>query len=372
VKHFRGIDGLRAWLAWIVVVSHIGLLTAADLRFPILATLDTAAVKAVAVFIIISGFVITHLLLEKREPYLPYITRRFLRMYPIYAVCLSIGIFASYLHFAAFADRPWGELVPQPALLAAELKSLQGAGFGWHVLAHYTLVHGAISNRVLDLSQYMFLGPAWSLSLEWQFYVLAPLVLWGLRGRKGGITVALTAVTAYACYRQGWLGDFIEPSFLPGAALYFAIGIASRLVFAKLPRPTAYPVAALIIATGFVILTRELIPFVFWLAFLAWMRLDAPADVLSKRIDRVLHLAFNSAPAQFLGARSYSTYLIHEPIIHVVVYVCVKHVALGQLQTIAATLVLAPALTLLASLVLYRYVEAPAIAFGKRLFHEAR
>src|SRR5579862_198970 len=127
MTHFRSIDGLRAWLAWIVVFSHITLYTATDVRVPVLEhTLDIAAMRAVSIFIIISGFVITHLLLEQRESYLPFITRRFLRIYPVYLICLGAGVFATRLHLAAFAGHPWGIYVPQPDLLAAEISSLSG------------------------------------------------------------------------------------------------------------------------------------------------------------------------------------------------------------------------------------------------------
>src|ERR1700761_2937765 len=114
MKHFRSIDGLRAWLAWFVVVAHVGLHTAAQTQVPFLQnTFGSLGPRAVETFIIISGFVITHLLLERHEPYPVYITRRFLRIYPIYFVCLCAGIVAMYLHFAAFAHHPWGNIVPQ-------------------------------------------------------------------------------------------------------------------------------------------------------------------------------------------------------------------------------------------------------------------
>src|ERR1700743_625586 len=113
MKHFHGIDGLRAWLAWTVVFAHVFMLTAADIKWPALHRLSIAADHAVSVFIIISGFVITHLILEKKEKYIPYITRRFLRIYPVYFLCLFIGIYATWVHIDAFASHPWGDLTPR-------------------------------------------------------------------------------------------------------------------------------------------------------------------------------------------------------------------------------------------------------------------
>ncbi len=369
MKHFRCIDGLRAWLAWIVVFAHIALYTAADVRVPLLKhTLGFGAHQAVSIFIIISGFVITNLLLERQEGYVAYLTRRFLRIYPLYFVCLCAGICATYLHFIAFAGHPWGAYVPQPDLLAAETRSLAGNGFSWNLLAHLSLLHGAIPNGVLGVSEYTFLAPAWSLSLEWQFYLVAPLILVALGHRSGRILVSVAALAGYLAFTRGWLGEFFDPSFLPGAALQFATGIATRLVFSRLPRLDAYPAAAVILGLGFIGLSHDLLPFVFWLAFVAWMRTERGSEDPGMAVERWFDRVFNSKPAIFLGKRSYSTYLVHAPIINVVVYLCITRLALGMWQTFLCTLLATPLLTLLASVLLYRYVEAPAIAFGKGLF----
>jgi len=371
VKHFRSIDGLRAWLAWTVVLCHVTLHTGADRKWPLLEKLETSGVHAVCIFIIISGFVITHLLLEKQEDYLPYITRRFLRIYPIYFICLCLGIGATFLHIQAFADPPWGAIVPQPELFALELGSLNNGDFVWQLVAHLTLLHGAISNHILPASSYMFLGPAWSLSLEWQFYLVAPLILVALRTRSGQVLVALATVAAYGAYQQEWLGQFFDPSFLPGAGLYFAVGIATRLLFARLPEFKTYPLAAMIVAFGFCFMSHKLLPFIFWAGFVVWLR-TVPAGAQTRNaVGLALDAAFNSRTARYLGTRSYSTYLIHEPIIDAVVFLCLKRFALGLLPTTFVTLLVTFPLTLVASIGLYRFVEAPAIAYGRRLFSEA-
>ncbi len=370
MKHFRSLDGVRAWLAWSVVLFHMILLTAADQWKPILANADILSRVRVPCFLIISGFVITHLLLEKKEHYFPYIVRRFLRIYPLYLFCLALGIFATYLHFAAFADHPWGNYVPQPLLLSEELAGSHGTTLRLHLLAHLTMTHGLISDSVLPGTQFMFLGPAWQVSLEWQFYMLAPLILVGLRTQRGKIILALLTVVGLAAFQRGWFGVFHDPSFLPGAGIYFAVGIATRLVYPKLPALSKYPAAAVILAGGLVFFTRSLFPFFLWLAFIVWLRVEHATDAVSRGIDRFADLALNSKVARYLGTRSYSTYLIHEPIIHIVVYVCIKKFSLGIAQTVGITFVAVPIMTLGAAIVLYKYVESPFIAFGKRLFNE--
>lgn len=368
MKHFGNIDGLRAWLAWIVVLSHVALYTGADIKWPLLEKVVASGSLAVCVFIIVSGFVITHLLTVKQESYLPYISRRFLRIYPVYFVCLLLGIGATYLHILTFVDHPWGAIVPQPGMLRFTVDSLNRGDFLRHLAAHLTLLHGAISNQILPASAFMFLGPAWSLSLEWQFYLVAPFVLLALRTRRGQFLVALATVAAYAAYRQAWFGQFFDPSFLPGAGLYFAAGIATRLLFAKLPEFEVYPLAAMIVAFGFCLMSHELVPFVLWAAFVVWLRTARWTSQFGNPISVALNAAFDSKTARYLGTRSYSTYLIHEPIIYSVVFLCIKRYSLGFLPTLFITLSVTVPLTLIASAALYRVVEAPAIAFGKRLF----
>jgi hypothetical protein len=134
----------RRWLAWTVVFAHIALYTGVDAQSPLLLALDTAASDAAPIFFIISGLVITHLLIEKKQGYLRYITRRFLRIYPVYFICLTIGIGTSYLYFETFAAHPWGEIVLQPEFMAAEVANLLGSGFIRHLLAHYTLMQGGV------------------------------------------------------------------------------------------------------------------------------------------------------------------------------------------------------------------------------------
>jgi peptidoglycan/LPS O-acetylase OafA/YrhL len=272
------------------------------------------------------------------------------------------------LHIQAFADPPWGGIVPQPELLGLELNSLNNGDFFRQLVAHLTLFHGAISNHILPASSYMFLGPAWSLSLEWQFYLVAPLILVALRTRRGQVLVASATVVAYGAYQQEWLGQFFDPSFLPGAGLYFAVGITTRLLFTKLPELKAYPLAVMIVGFGFCFMSHKLVPFMAWIGFVAWLRTVPATSQAGNRIGLAFNAAFNSKMAHYLGTRSYSTYLIHEPIIDAVVFLCIKRFALGLLPTVMVTLLITIPLTLIASIVLYRLVEAPAIAYGKRLF----
>lgn len=365
---FKGIEGLRGWLACVVVVYHVFSATGANVSFGGLHALTKAADYAVLVFVIISGFVITHLLLTRPEPYGAYVTRRFLRIYPVYVVCLVLGIMTTYLNFETFLGAPWGAETPYLERIQRQFDNLQHGGFFPHLLAHLSLLHGAIPSDRLFESQLMFLSTAWSLSLEWQFYLLAPLVMMGLRGTW---RAALTTAAAFGCflaYRSGWFGDFVLPSFLPGAVPYFATGIATRMLIYKMPRLNAYPGTIVLIACGLCIVSNKLIPFVAWFAFIAWMLLEHPAGRLSLAIQNGVDALLDSRVAQRLGDLSYPIYLVHLPVLQAILFVCVRTFGLGMLETFAVAAVLTPALTLVAAIVLHRYVEAPFIAYGRTLF----
>jgi hypothetical protein len=132
----------------------------------------------------------------------------------------------------------------------------------------------------------------------------------GVRGwlAWGKIILSLTIVVAFAAFEKGWFGTFYDPSFLPGAGLYFAAGIATRLVFPKLPTLSAYPAVGVILAGGPVLLARPLLPFLLWFAFIIWLRVQHQPQATSSGIGRCFDLAFDSKVARYLGTRSYSTY----------------------------------------------------------------
>lgn len=370
MRRFGGLEGLRAWLAWTVVFSHLLSFTGLGKLLPWLARpWGALADGAVLVFTILSGFVITHLILERREPYGPYIVRRFLRIYPVYFVALLAGIGGTCLAFDAFLVPPWGELSPATGRMLKQVDSLAGDGLFWHLAAHLSLLHGAISSRVLYESQYMFLGPAWSLSLEWQFYLVAPVVVALATHRVGQVLLAGLAWAGHVLYIQGFFGEFMLPSVLPGAALYFGVGIATRLLIRQAGAGLrTFPLALLVLGAGLVMHSPGLQAVLVWMAFTALLLLDGrAADGVSRGARWVFAHAFESAPARWLGEHSYATYLIHMPILQAVTWLCVKPLQLGLLPTVVVTVLVALPATVGASVLLHRCVELPAVRLGRRL-----
>ena len=77
-------------MAWWVIADHIFLATGAR-RYvlPQVADFIEHGNWAVQLFMIISGFVITHVILTRKETYQTYIIQRFFRLYPLYVVAIG-------------------------------------------------------------------------------------------------------------------------------------------------------------------------------------------------------------------------------------------------------------------------------------------
>src|SRR3982751_3088654 len=167
------LDGLRGVLAWTVVASHILLVSGwydpLVRRFPILADVPESAVD---VFMILSGFAITHVLMLR--PRLDtYVVRRACRIIPAYYVALTLGILFNNMAADNLRRLPPGTIgagyVP--------IFEIGDARMWLDAPLHFLFLHGLIPTTLLPALPYTLLGVAWSLSLEFQFYVIAPALI---------------------------------------------------------------------------------------------------------------------------------------------------------------------------------------------------
>lgn len=361
MERFPSIEGARAWLAWAVVFSHIAIVSGIT-NNPILMGGSTAVVC----FMILSGFVITHMLESRPEPYAAYLTRRFFRLYPLFVLACVIGFFTNDLEAYVMSKAWYSSLyyADGASYPFAEVARSNHDYFLAHVVAHGTMLHGAISDTILPFSSSAFNAAAWSISLEWQFYLVAPFVLLLCRKENWAPVVAGIGVAAWVAYRHGWFGSFMQPSLLPAAAGYFAVGIASRLAYPRLAKSGLR--LGGIVALAIIILPLlgpKNLPLLFWLVLFGGL-VSVP-DGPSQRLYR---LCFDSRLAQYLGTRSYSTYLVHMPLVAVAHWAAFSLIGLGSPSWNFALLCLMviPA-TLLLSEATYRFVEVPGIRFGTGL-----
>jgi peptidoglycan/LPS O-acetylase OafA/YrhL len=369
MNRFRAIEGLRGVLAWAVVFSH--LVYFSDIyTHGFGALISHLGRPAVLIFVIVSGFVITHAIIERPEPYRSYLTRRFMRIFPLFAVTSAIGYFAcdvqvSTLARVAYSSDSEFDFVP----LVNGIASSNHQNLWLHVLAHLTMLHGAISDGALPFSAYAFNIPAWSISLEWQYYVIAPFVLMIVIRRKFLVPAAIVLAVIEGAFGAHLFGHFYQPSFLPAAATYFAIGIVCRLIYPSVAGSTRYPIgiAALITIMLLPISGVPIASVLVWM--LVYLGLIVGREESSDSFFAQIHRRLWENPViLYFGSRSYSIYLTHILTITLCHFVWIRLKPLaGPLETFVALSAMTVPVTMAAAELLYRSVERPGIALGSRV-----
>jgi peptidoglycan/LPS O-acetylase OafA/YrhL len=357
MPRFIAVDGLRCWMAWLVVASHIVQQSGLKDEGPTWHALFQAGNIGVQTFIIISGFVITHLLVERPQPYVVYLIPRFMRLFPAYAIsCLAGG--TVYVIASRWADPAWF------TMMHGEEYSSQTHYLVMHMLAHLTMLHGAIPNTILPLSEYVFLAPAWSVSLEWQFYIVAPVVIWFCRRGDRAAYLVIATVFCTELYSH-FLGSlWRQPSMLIGSGVYFVIGISCRLWTPRFAGMVRYP-AAVGLGFGFLFVYLHLPSLAIWLTVYSFMLKPSNVD---GRIEQTYALFVRSLlESRVVGAlaeRSYSTYLLHIPVIMLIATVAGRRgIPMGA--KLACVMMLAFPITLVLQEMVYRFVEIPGRRLGK-------
>lgn len=367
-------EGLRGWLAWWVVVGHLIVLAGVPKEWlPKPARILLLPGLAVDVFVILSGFVIFMTIDRTWCTLRGFLIRRFLRLYPVFLLCF-LG--AAALEYLAINWAAAGRL-PDPHMQAivAEWQLPQGT-FWSHLLLHLTMLHGAVPDSVLANASTAILAPAWSISLEWQFYLFAPALFFASRrdprwlGFIAAVTVACALVTPllYGESAAGGPVYYTLPSFLPLRAVFFFAGAASYFFWRAARAWSAENDILKIGCAAFVLIAAftKSLPLVLWLAVLALHLLLARQERLW--VFRLAGWALNAPVAQWAGRISYSTYLCHGPVI------CAVLLVLHQLRPhwppallLGALLATCVPLILLISHLLFHYVETPFNMLAKQL-----
>jgi peptidoglycan/LPS O-acetylase OafA/YrhL len=358
-RRFRELDGLRGVLAWIVVASHI--LVCVGWIGPIVGgdyVLSQVAAAAVDVFIILSGFAITRLLIVTRESGGRYIWRRICRIFPAYWAALLAGIALN----AWVADNL--RQLPQSAVIELYLSVCEvgGARLWTDGIIHFFLLQGLVLTSWLPAEPVTLLGVAWSLSLEWQFYLVAPFALrLALTSKIGFALISLVAILG-ALY-SGKLAGVFSGAFLPVRASYFLFGGIS---FVAATAPVA--------KRWFILLSAATILTISWgigcghyletiAAPIGWLIVMAATF---SSLPTIVRSFLNSVQVQFLGRVSYSTYLFHGPVIAVVQHAVWHWVNPGnQIKLLVLTIIGSVPLITLVSYLSWRFIEYP----GQKLGH---
>ena len=379
VDRIPEIEGLRAILAWWVVADHcLGVSGYEKGKIPFLASMAREGAFAVQVFIIISGFVIFHLLDQRKEGYWKFIIRRFFRLYPLFLVTGLIGVLLLPWvrhHYIAWA----GFFTPATALTEVQRIDSISQHLPWHILARIPMLHGVIPSHLLPFAPTAIDDASWSISLEWQFYLLAPLCLALVKLRKARWHLVLLLLTVAGALISKRFPDFIElGAFLPYHLQFFFLGCLSQRIYqsvasddslAMVCRRYLLPIAPVIILLPPLFAGehgRPFLPVMIWFGvFLTIISRKVSADIPPMLFaSRVLRAGW----LQWLGKVSYSTYLLHMLVLFASSYFLAT-VRPGMTQTMFCFVLslMTVVFTLLFSAITFHLIETPGIRLGSRI-----
>lgn len=378
MKHdTKFLDGIRLCLALWVALGHfykyIGGASFAQLPFFLRPFMD--ATPAVDGFMVITGFLMMYHYTMREDKEIPtaaatvnkFYLRRFFRLFPLY----SLAILASYLLFSVNT----GFLYDSYQYFSGHAPSFDTTydpnkypDF-WDVFLHLTFLHGFVPGRNVSL-----LGPAWSLSLEMQFYIIFPfLFLFFTRNPK--LRVPLTIIASVLFYiaadklfgnwaKPGKLVDFGAPSLIIHKFLYFIVGMLLSQVLLKRLSPY-YLLFILVLSVRFI----PPISFAVTLLITVYMF----THELKERVPAWLYNAIEQSKKLFSGKVgkfgadiSYSLYLLHMLLLPAILHYTIA-LGLGKGTTVIIALIIFVAINFTLGYVLYRTLEKPFILMGKRL-----
>jgi peptidoglycan/LPS O-acetylase OafA/YrhL len=350
------VDVLRALAALAVVVGHIPF-TGGDLPPPLRSLLGAAlhlGRLGVPLFLVLSGFCI-HLGVARGiaggegvcSDWGRFWARRFWRLYPPYLAAIAVSL-ALYVVAGAEAFLPIERVVSLP----------------WDLLTHLLLVHNLFADYCFSLGN----GPFWTLGLEEQLYALYALFLCLRRRRTVGRVVCLILLVSltWQCAWHLCLGTddgAVRPVLGPSpvalgrwlkwpVGLWFAwvLGAVAAEAYAgavRLPgwctrRRTAVLLAVVGLATSHAALDALSVHGLrAWEHFSAWPRSEHLRPLL-RLLSGFSDLAFSGAAFVVLnrwvrqevaghfrgwlacalgrvGVMSYSLYLVHMPLVRLLV-----------------------------------------------------
>lgn len=357
MKRIHEFEALRGVLALWVVVGHV--LRHSGYSAEMLGPLGLLAEPGwpVDVFIILSGFVIFNLIDHKHEGYLPFIIRRFFRLYPVYLIAIAASAMLAGTYLDWLQTFPWKTpFIEGTARIAQETDASLIPQF----LVHMTMLHGIVPDSLLPSSQYAIIGQAWSISVEWQFYLVAPLLYFALRNRP--LLLIAMVLGIIALHSRYWLGE----GFAINQAGYFLIGIVCYFAYKHSER---WPLDAVHVWLGVAIAAMALVFFlpkpvslILWFAAFG-------AAVLSKREKKnPVSAFFNIGAMQMLGKISYSVYLNHI-LVMAGVSLAILHAMpqITQLEHVVLLMAFTVPLTIALSALTFRVIEKPGMNLGQRV-----
>lgn len=329
-KYFASLDGLRAVSILLVLTGHSEVVALHRLN----------GHTGVTVFFVISGFLITTLLIREERTrgggadLVGFYIRRAFRLMPLYLLALALTSLG----------------------VALGLAENSGDFFGERMLLFLTFLN--------EFAPGATFGHTWSLAIEEKFYILWPLLAFAVpiaarvRLWAAGLLVIATAVVGIWLSDAGYFG--IYTPILAGCLLAIAADTENGFAVARALGRTVPGWAFVALSVGLILIapdghTQVLVGLAVACAFPFLLLNPGPARRFLSRRWIV-----------WAGQRAYAVYLFH-PLVGSAAAVVVPT---STVPFQVVHLVIMTAGSFLLAEVLYRVVERPLIRFGRRLSHK--
>ncbi|MDX8049287.1 acyltransferase [Lentzea sp. BCCO 10_0798] len=349
MRRFPALDGLRAFAAVIVVVFHFG---GAEWKW-------LSGWVGVYLFFVLSGFLITTLLLREQDlkgriSLKNFYIRRVFRIMPPYFVIFAFIMAFFYLRGDFFTIR-------YPETLKYYLPFMN------------EFLPAGMAGAPND-----YFSGSWTLGIEQKFYLVWPalMVVAGVAAARRRVYIAVGAMAVLVALiplTGGWYTSYSMSALYTSSVHYvvllvgalLAIIMNSKRLYAFV-QPLTHPLIAPLAMIAFAVLhvnmetlwhsTSNAVVLLLGYAVLTAML------IVSLMNRNPVTWVLSTAPARFVGDRSYSLYLFQGIAGFMVAGMLPRFAVYGTLTAVVVTLV-----SLLLADVVYRWVEHPAIELGRRI-----
>ncbi|WP_299235866.1 acyltransferase family protein [uncultured Halomonas sp.] len=358
MKYQKPLQGIRAFAVLIVVLNHLSI------------TGFSGGFIGVDVFFVISGYLITGLLVEEyvqdgRISISEFYFRRVRRILPALVVTV---VFTSFAGFLLLSEERLSLLIDSSLAAIFSVSNI----YFWSQIGYFDIE--ALEKPLLH---------TWSLGVEEQFYIVWPVFIVFLAKLKSINTISygVLALSLFSfllsMYVFGWgvpealySGYGFSASFEDGvsSAFYlmpfriFEFGVGAMLgvaYFKKQPKISAglsdflFLLSGCILAFAVVYLNKDSV-FPFHNALL--VSIASALAIYSSFSSRLASLLLANKVMVFIGGISYSLYLVHWPIIS---YYSILFGLPSLLESVGLFLIM-----LAVALAMFRFVEQPARKIG--------